>query len=94
MMLLVTFSFANGENPEFEAELKSLGNWSNRIPGAWLLESPLGPRKVRDMLGEKMKDGDKLFVGRVSRNWAGRGLGNGFPEWLTRREFDKFTENS
>jgi hypothetical protein len=41
-----------------------------------------------------MKDGDKLFVGRVSRNWAGRGLGNGFPEWLNRREFGKFTENS
>lgn len=90
MVMLVTFTLQD-ENPAFIEELKGLGNWSNRIDGAWLLETPLSPRKVRDLLGEKMKDGDRLFVARISRNWAGRGMGQGFPEWVQRREFGTFT---
>ena len=89
MMMLVTFQFANGEeNAAFTEELSALGNWSNRIGGAWLLETPLGPRKVRDMLGAKMNPGDRLFVARITQNWAGRGMGEGFPTWMERRKFE------
>lgn len=89
MIMLVTFQFADGaENPAFIEELKTLGNWSNRIEGAWVLESTLGPRKVRDMLSEKMKPGDRIFVARISQSWAGRGMGEAFPKWMERRKFE------
>lgn len=92
-MMLVTFQFVDGvENAAFIEELKTLGNWSNRIApvggGAWLLESPLGPRKVRDMLADKMKPGDRVFVARISQSWAGRGMGDAFPKWMERRKFE------
>ena len=88
MIMLVTFQFADGvENPEFIEELKTLGNWSNRIGSAWVLESSLGPRKVRDMLSAKMKPGDRVFVARITQNWAGRGMGESFPQWMERRNF-------
>lgn len=88
MVMLVTWE-AGKENDAFIEELKSLGNWSNRVPGAWILETPLSPRKVRDLLGEKMPD-QRLFVARMSENWAGRNMGGGFPEWLKKREFGTF----
>lgn len=86
MMMLICFSLTE-DNPDFVQELKSLGNWSNRLDGAWLLETTISPRQVRDLLGAKMKPGDRLFVARITRNWAGRGMGDGFPEWLQRRDF-------
>ena len=86
MMMLVCFKLTQ-DNPEFLAELKSLGNWSNRIDGAWILETKINPRQVRDLLGAKMKDGDRLFVARITEAWAGRNMGQGFPEWIQRREF-------
>lgn len=85
MVMLVCFHLSE-ENPGFTEALKSLGNWSNRIPSAWILESNLGPRQVRDVLGSHMKAGDRLFVAEVGRNWSGRGMGQGFPEWMGRRQ--------
>ncbi|MCB9741911.1 MAG: hypothetical protein H6741_23415 [Alphaproteobacteria bacterium] len=75
------------DNPEFIEELKAMGNWSNRVDNAWLLETSISPRQVRDLLGQKMKDGDRLFVARITQNWAGRGMGQGFPDWMGRRDF-------
>ena len=89
MMMLVTFQFANGEeNAAFTEELSALGNWSNRIGGAWLLETPLGPRKVRDMIGENLNPGVRLVVALITLKWAGRGMGEGFPTWMERRKFE------
>ena len=28
---------------------------------------------------------------RISKHWAGRGMGSGFPEWMERREFGTFS---
>lgn len=89
MMMLVCFKL-EGENPEFFNELKSLGNWSNRLEDAWLIETTINPRQVRDLLGAKMKDGERLFVARITTNWAGRNMGQGFPEWVQRRNFGEF----
>ena len=86
MMMLVTFQLAD-DNPGFVEGLKALGNWSNRIDGAWVLESSLTPRQVRDNLASHMKPEDRLFVARLSGTWSGRGMGNGFPEWMERRDF-------
>lgn len=84
MVLLVSFQLSK-ENPAFEGALKSMGNWSNRIQGGWVLETRLSPRQVRDLLGQHMAPEDRLFVARITQNWAGRGMGPGFPEWMNRR---------
>ncbi|HJN74558.1 MAG TPA: hypothetical protein QGF58_11545 [Myxococcota bacterium] len=85
MMLMVTWE-PGKESEDFVNELKSLGNWSNRVPGAWILDTPLAPQKVRDLLGTKMP-GERLFVARITQNWAGRNMGTQFPEWMKRRQF-------
>jgi hypothetical protein len=86
MIMLVTFHMAE-ENPAFTEALKPLGNWSNRVPNAWVLESGLTPRQVRDVLSTHMKPGDRLFIAEIKQNWSGRGMGEGFPEWMNRRQF-------
>lgn len=85
MMLLVCFQLSD-ENQPFIDALKAMGNWSNRVEGSWLLETNLTPRQVRDLLGQHMKPQDRLFVARITQNWAGRGMGEGFPEWMGRRK--------
>ena len=85
MMLMVTWE-PGKESEDFVNELKSLGNWSNRVPGAWILDTPLAPPKVRDLLAAKMP-GERLFVARITQNWAGRNMGTQFPEWMKRRQF-------
>ncbi len=74
-----------------DAKVRTLGNWSNRLNGSWLLESDaLGAGGIRDAIRGELNDTDRLFVARISRNWAGRNMGKGFPEWMKRREFGDF----
>ena len=86
MVMLVTFHLTE-ENEAFTNALKSLGNWSNRVPNAWVLETGLTPRQVRDNLGGHMKAGDRVFIAEIKQNWSGRGMGDGFPDWMNRRKF-------
>jgi hypothetical protein len=75
--------------PDLDAALKALGNWSNRIRGTWLVESRMSASQIRDLIKPALVTGkDRVFVARISRNWAGMGMGEGFPEWLNRRTFD------
>lgn len=74
-----------------DAEIKKMGNWSSRFPNAWMLETAdLGARKIRDRLAAHLQDSDRLFVARISRNWAGRNMGEGFAEWMQRRDYGDF----
>jgi hypothetical protein len=76
--------------PDFEKAVKALGNWSNRIRGAWFIESPFSASQIRDLLKPTLVAGqDKLFVTQMSQNWAGSSMGAGFPEWLKRRKFER-----
>jgi len=78
-----------------EAAIKTMGNWSNRMSDVWLLETNTrGARAIRDTLRQFVTDKDRLFVARITRNWAGRNMGEGFPEWMQRRDFGTFTEQS
>ena len=70
-----------------ENAIKALGAWSNRLPGCWLVQSRLSARRIRDLLKPHLQATDRIFVGQFSRNWAGSGMGTGFPEWLNRRAF-------
>lgn len=79
------------------AAIKSLGNWAGRFPDMFLLEpnQRLSASQIRDHLKQFTVDGeDAVFVARISKNWAGRGMGPGFQEWIGRRDFGSFSNNS
>lgn len=93
MMYLIVFDIENGDplvKERLAAAIKTMGNWSNRLNSAWMLETNTSARRIRDHLKQFMGERDRLFVARISRNWAGRNMGQGFPEWMQRREFGDF----
>lgn len=90
MMYMISFHTTSSDparREAFEAAVKGLGNWSNRMPGVWMLESKSSARMIRDFLAQKVGAQDRLFVARITRNWAGRNMGDGFPDWMKRRDF-------
>ena len=93
MMFMLSYQLRS-EDPaaleKLEAAIKKLGNWSQRIPGLWLVESKTNAPQIRDYLKGFMGGTDQLFVARISKNWAGRNMGDGFPEWIQRRDFGAF----
>ena len=96
MMFLISFGAGKPEDTEtvkkLDAGIKTMGNWSSRIPNTWMLEARLNAAQIRDRLTQFISDeaGDRIFVARISQNWAGRNMGPGFPDWLKRREFGEF----
>jgi hypothetical protein len=74
--------------PNLRNALEALGPWSNRMPNLWMVESRLSSRKIRDLLKPHLRPNDRLMVAQITRNWAGTGMGDGFPEWMSRRTFD------
>lgn len=93
MMYMLTFQLRAGDTAareSLENAIKKLGNWSNRMPGVWLVESKAAAPQIRDFLKQHLGPSDALFVARISKNWAGRNLGEGFPEWMNRRDFGSF----
>ena len=77
------------EYPDLERAIKALGNWSNRLKGAWIVEARMNASQIRDLLKPHIVAGqDRVFVARITKNWAGTNMGEGFPEWLKRRNFD------
>ena len=98
MVYLITYGQQKEEDKEtlnrLDGAIKVLGNWSNRIPNCWLLETnQMNAVHIRDRLKQFISDenGDRLFVARISKNWAGRNMGQGFPDWLKGRDFGQFT---
>lgn len=81
----------HGPDESYEAlwnAIKALGPWSNRFPATWFVQSRLSARRIRDELKPHLREGDRLFVGQFSRNWAGTAMGGGFPDWMGRRAFE------
>lgn len=75
------------EYPDLERAMKALGPWSNRFDHNWFVESKLSARTLRDLLKPHLKAGDRLFVGQFTQNWSATNMGEGFPDWMQRREF-------
>lgn len=74
--------------PDLEKAIKALGNWSNRMRGMWLVETKFNAAQIRDLLKPTLVAGqDKLFITRMTTNWAGTGMGEGFQDWMNRRKF-------
>lgn len=67
--------------------VKALGPWSDRLDQTWLVESALGAGQIRTLLKPHLQDGDRVFVGEFTQNWAGFNMGRTFPDWMKRRTF-------
>lgn len=96
MMFMITFHLRSQDPQDrtrFEAAVKKLGNWSNRVPGVFLVESKSSASQIRDFLKQHMGQQDTLFVARISTHWAGRNMGDGFPDWMKRRDFGAFGQS-
>lgn len=74
--------------PDLDKAIKALGNWSNRMKNMWMVETRFTAAQVRDLLKPTLVAGtDRLFVTRMTTNWAGTGMGDGFQDWMNRRNF-------
>jgi hypothetical protein len=99
MMYMIVFQLRSAESElvteRLAAALKSLGDWSSRLDGMWLLQPnrPVSASQIRDHLKQFMGAEDSVFVARISQNWAGKNMGAGFPEWMSRREFGRFKQS-
>ena len=97
MIFMISYVPAT-EDPEaverFEAAVKMLGNWSNTLAQShvWLAASRFNATQIRDQLKTFINadKGDRLFIARITQNWAGTNMGSNFPEWLKRQEFGTF----
>lgn len=78
---------------DLERAIKALGNWSNRVKGTWMVETRFSAQQIRDLLKPSIVGGqDKLFVSRMTTSWAGTGMGEGFQDWMNRRQFNPPTK--
>ncbi len=91
MMYLIAVEFnarPADQYPDFDKALKALGNWSSRMRGVWLVETRFTPAQIRDLLKPTLVAGqDRMFVSRMTTSWAGTGMGDGFQDWMNRRNF-------
>jgi hypothetical protein len=79
-----------GAEAEYEAlyaTLRSLGPWSNRLNATWIVESTLTARRIRDLVKPSLKPADRLLIGRFDKSWSATNMGEGFAEWMERRDF-------
>ena len=94
MMFLITYGPVE-ENEQvynrLDGGIKTMGNWSSRIKNTWLLHARMNASTIRDRLKPLIEERDRLFVARISKNWAGTNMGVNFPEWLKRQEFGTFS---
>lgn len=68
--------------------VQALGPWSDRMDRVWLVESQLSASRIRTLLKPHLGNGERIFVGQFTQNWAGFNMGKTFPDWIGRRDFD------
>ncbi len=96
MMYLITLELnarPADQYADLEKAIKALGNWSNRMRGVWMVETRFSAQQIRDLLKPSIVAGqDRMFVSRMTTSWAGTGMGDGFQDWMNRRNFNAPTK--
>jgi hypothetical protein len=90
MYLIATKLTQPVDSPAYEGlvlAIKALGPWSDRLDGAWMVQSHLHAGQIRTLLKAHLQPGDRVFVAQFTQNWAGFNMGKQFPEWIKRRDF-------
>ena len=96
MMFMITFRSRLPETKDettkkLDAAVSALGPKSGGFfDGVWMVQANLNAANIRDLLRSNLEPGDRIFVARISQNWAGINMGDKFPDWLKSRSFGKF----
>ena len=96
MMFMITFRSRLEEkkqetNEKLNTAISALGPKSaGFFDGVWMLQSNLNAANIRDVLRSNLEPGDRIFIARISQNWAGINMGDKFPDWLKGRDFGRF----
>ncbi|SEH12717.1 hypothetical protein SAMN05428974_0545 [Sphingopyxis sp. YR583] len=64
--------------------LKKNFTWCKGLESVWLLDTTMSPGAVRDRLKELVDGNDKVFVVRITREWASLNFYCG--DWLNKSE--------
>ncbi|MCO5155391.1 MAG: hypothetical protein M9945_01360 [Aquamicrobium sp.] len=48
----------------------------------WIVNSSLSASEIRDVIGDNLDNGDKLFINEVGDDWASWGLSTSTIDWL------------
>ncbi len=92
MYFIATKLTKPADDPAYEGlvlAIKALGPWSDRLDHTWLVQSPLHAGQIRTLIKAHLLEGDRVFVGQFTGNWAGFNMGKGFPDWIKRRDFER-----
>lgn len=69
--------------------IHALGNWAELGGAGWLVETErFNAAQIRDLLRPHLAESDKLFIARITKNWAGLRMPAAFPDWIKRRNFE------
>jgi hypothetical protein len=71
----------NKDNQELREAIEEYEN-IHLHESLWLIDTRQKSSEVRDNLESHLKDGDKLFVCRPSKNWASYNAGGKNVDWL------------
>ncbi len=84
MVYIVTFVFKSLDNSyeELNNGLKSFGTWWHQSASVWLIATNKSSSEIRDYLLQFMKEGDKIYVARLHKNWAASGFSTEEYNWL------------
>lgn len=63
-------------------ELKSFGTWWHQTGSVWIIVTSKTTVEVRDYLKQFIDTNDKLFVSRISNNWAATGFSEQEYNWI------------
>ena len=68
---------------ELYSAIKSFGTWWHQTGSVWFIKATSTDSSViREFLKQHINKGDKLFVIRVDKNWAGSGFSKDEYDWL------------
>ena len=98
MMFMISYVPAEDQENSmnrFNAAVKSnrfISSRANHLSanGTWIVESTNSAAALRNELKNFINadKGDRLFIARMTRNWAGTNMNGGnFPEWLKDKDF-------
>lgn len=80
----ITFEhkYAQKHYINFFAAIKSYGFWYKQLDNVWFIQTDHDAPSIRNYLNQHTYKGDKLFVIKVVKGWAGIGYTKEGYDWL------------
>ena len=69
-------------------KIKTYSKWAHILESVWLVESSQEAKKIRENISSITDNDDKIFVCRLSGDWATVNIGKEYTDWLKNRTFN------